>query len=149
MVIEIRVDINDAIEVIDSAIKINERKEKESLVALGNDFIKNAKANLKPGKLQRSIGNPAEEGIYVLIPHILLIGTEVPYCVHVERGVPHRWLIPKKPKPKGEWLKFYWEKVGHYIYAKQVIHPPMQGKWYMTRAANKTAKNAPKILEKI
>lgn len=149
MQIEMKLHIGDVIKKIGEVAEITKRKEQKSLVALGGDFIVNAQANLKPGKLQTSIGNPAAGGIYELSLHRLIVGTEIPYAIPVEVGVSHSWMIPKRPKGKGKWLKFYWEKAGHDIYAKQVTHPPMKGKFFMTRAAIKTMKNSATILGKI
>ena len=118
------------------------------LIEMGDYCIFAAQRNLSPGRLQESIGSLDNEGIYILKLNSLIIGTIVPYSVLVERGVDHSWLIPKQPKEKGKWLRFYWEEVGHIVYAKQVKHPPMKAKWFMTRAAQETIRNASTIIEK-
>lgn len=57
-------------------------------------------------------------------------GRRFPYAASVEKGA-RAHLIPLRPKGDRRWLKFYWRKVGHIVYAKQVRHPGQTGKAYL------------------
>lgn len=108
-------------------------RAREITLYYAQEYIKAAK-DLCPvvtGRLRDSIGNPSKEGIYEVSSkgYRINIGTNVPYAPAVEVGVKKPWVIKSKRKA----LRFK-GKDGEYHYAKEVIHPPMQGKFFMTRA---------------
>ena len=44
---------------------------------------------------------------------------------------PHK--IPLKPRPPGPLLRFYWPKVGHVVFLRQVSHPGTKGSEFLTK----------------
>lgn len=146
----LKLDARPWLNFMDKRMKKIQTHRKAAVIALGKVAIKEAQNRLPAGNLRQSIGNPSKQGIYKLTATRDLIklevGTKVPYCVIVEKGIAHRWLIPPKPMPKGRWMKFYWEKIGRIVFAKQVKHPEMKGKFYMTHAFNAVIRELNKIV---
>lgn len=66
---------------------------------------------------------PFEANATVGIP-----GRRFPYAASVEGGA-RRHLI--RPTGDKKWLRFYWRRVGHVVYRKQVNHPGQSGKGYL------------------
>jgi hypothetical protein len=122
--------------------KDNIAKNKVStLIDLGNTAIQAAQSKLPPGKLRDSIGKPSAGGVYDIRlmgdTMILTVGTALPYCVFVERGVARHPIDAKNKK----FMKFYISMLGFGtdVFCKHVDHPGMRGKWYMSEAANAVA----------
>ncbi len=121
-------------------------------LALAFKYKARANCPRRTGRLQDSIGNPAKEGIWDLSEKGLRIrvGTNVPYAIPIEMGVNHEWNIPIMPKTKpGDYLIFYWPKIGKWCFARQVTHPAMKGKFFMKRAAAEVRRDARNIISSV
>ena len=121
-----------------------------SIIRLGEAGMKAMESQLPHGRLRKSIGDPANEGIYKLTTRgdyiVLLIGTKVPYCVYVNRGIPTFYPIVAKNKKT---LKFFWDKVDKVVYLKAVKHPPVKGKFYLEHGFNAVIRELNKEVTRI
>jgi hypothetical protein len=82
------------------------------------------------GRMARGVESRITYGAYSVEARVGVSGKRFPYAASVEGGA-KRHHIPLLPKPKGTSLKFYWRKVGHIVYPRQVNHPGQTGKAYL------------------
>ncbi len=82
------------------------------------------------GRLVLGLQSQIRYGPNEVTGRVGISGRRFPYAAAVERGA-RRHPIPLHPKGKGRWLKFYWRKVGHVVWLKQVNHPGQTGKAYL------------------
>jgi hypothetical protein len=82
------------------------------------------------GRMARHVKTRISLGAYIIEGQVGVDGKIFPYAASVEGGA-RRHYIPKVPKGKGRWLRFYWRRVGHVVYAKQVNHPGQTGKAFL------------------
>lgn len=82
------------------------------------------------GKLVLGLESRITYGPFEANARVGISGRRFPYAASVEGGA-SRHFIPLTPKPPGKWLVFYWRKVGHVVFRKQVNHPGQLGKAYL------------------
>lgn len=82
------------------------------------------------GRLVRGVTTRITYGAYMVEGRVGISGKRFPYAASVEGGA-RRHKIPLLPKPRGTSLRFYWHKVGHIVYFRQVNHPGQTGKAYL------------------
>lgn len=82
------------------------------------------------GRMARAVQTRVSYGPYIIEGRVGVDGRRFPYAASVEGGA-RRHKIPKVPKGKGKWLRFYWRRVGHVVYFKQVHHPGQTGKAFL------------------
>jgi hypothetical protein len=82
------------------------------------------------GNLVKGLETQIRYGPHIVEGKVGISGRRFPYAASVEGGA-RRHKIPLIPKGKGKWLVFFWRKVGHVVYLKQVNHPGQTGKAYL------------------
>lgn len=82
------------------------------------------------GRLLTGLESQIRYGPFLITARVGIPGRKFKYAASVEGGA-KRHYIPLKPKGHGKWLRFYWRRVGHVVWAKQVNHPGQTGKAYL------------------
>lgn len=104
-----------------------------------NSFIEawRHEAPVKTGRLRDSCGNPSKEGILEFSPQGFgaVVGSAVWYTMIVNNGIQksYRIITARSGMNTGAALRFKGAD-GQMHYAKEVVHPPVQGKFFIERA---------------
>lgn len=63
----------------------------------------------------------------------LIVSSTLPRAVWMEKGTRPHFIRPKM----GEFLRFFWPKVGHVVFARLVLHPGTRPYTFMSRGITK------------
>lgn len=87
----------------------------------------------KSGQLRDSVQRTTDvmDGYYPLYIGTVYVSPITPKAVALEYGGKQSYLITPS---KGEFLKFYWEKMGKTVYLRSVEHPPSKAFAYLRSA---------------